>query len=117
MFILTIGATARNLSGGFLALESGEILAYDSTQSLSMALGVLADNGIKGSEGGTHLRNMIMSLTSPTDKATMAMNSLGLEVYDAEGNMRPFISILSDISRRFSWVIEIVLRHAPASMA
>lgn len=96
--MLTIGATARNLSGGFLALESGEVLAYDSTQSLSMALGVLADNGIKGSEGGTHLRNMIMSLTSPTDKATMAMNSLGLEVYDAEGNMRPFISILSDMN-------------------
>ena len=96
--MLTIGATARNLSGGFLALESGEVLAYDGTQSLSMALGVLADNGIKGSEGGTHLRNMIMSLTSPTDKATMAMNSLGLEVYDAEGNMRPFISILSDMN-------------------
>ena len=96
--MLTIGATARNLSGGFLALESGEVLAYDGTQSLSMALGVLADNGIKGSEGGTHLRNMIMSLTSPTDKAAKAMDGLGLEVYDAEGNMRPFISILADMN-------------------
>lgn len=98
--MLTIGATARNLSDGFVALDNGEIIAYDGTQSLSMALGVLADNGIKGSEGGTHLRNVIMSLTSPTDKASDAMASLGIEVYDAEGNMRPFVSILSDFNNQ-----------------
>ena len=98
--MLTIGATARNLSDGFVALENGEIIAYDGTQSLSMALGVLADNGIKGSEGGTHLRNVIMSLTSPTDKAAAAMQGLGIEVYDTEGNMRPFVSILTDFNNQ-----------------
>lgn len=96
--MLTIGATARNLSDGFFTLESGEQLAYDGTQSLSMALGVLADNGIKGSEGGTHLRNMIMSLTSPTDKASATMEALGLQIYDTNGEMRPFISILGDMN-------------------
>lgn len=96
--MLTIGATARNLSDGFFTLESGEQLAYDGTQSLSMALGVLADNGIKGSEGGTHLRNMIMSLTSPTDKASATMEALGLQIYDTDGEMRPFISILGDMN-------------------
>lgn len=96
--MLTIGATARDLSGGFFELENGETLAYDGTQSLSMALGVLADNGIKGSEGGTHLRNVIMSLTSPTDKASVAMENLGVSVYDSEGVMRPFVTILDDLN-------------------
>ena len=51
--ILTVGGTAKTLSGG--------------TTELNMALGVLADNGIKGAEGGTALRNMILSLSAPTD--------------------------------------------------
>ena len=66
--ILTVGGTAKNLAGG--------------TTELSTALGILADNGIKGSEGGTALRNVILSLSAPTDKAAKLMNQLGLEVFD-----------------------------------
>ena len=36
---------------------------------IDTALGILADNGIKGAEGGTALRNVILSLSAPTDKA------------------------------------------------
>ena len=70
--ILTVGGTAKNLSGG--------------TTELSMALGVLADNGIKGAEGGTALRNIILSLSAPTDKAADRLKALGIEAFDAEGN-------------------------------
>ena len=63
--ILTIGATAKSVKGG--------------TAELNTALGILANNGIKGAEGGTHLRNIILSLQNPTDKAADAMNSLGLD--------------------------------------
>ena len=80
---LKIGATARVLKGG--------------TQELSTVLGVLADNGIKGTEGGTHLRNMLLSLQNPTDDGAMAMKQLGLEVYDSEGNMRSMFDIISDM--------------------
>lgn len=81
--ILTVGGTAKMLAGG--------------TTELSMALGVLADNGIKGSEGGTALRNMILSLTAPTDKAGDAIEALGLQVFDAEGKMRPLNDIFLDL--------------------
>ena len=57
--ILTIGATAKSIRGG--------------TAELNTALGILANNGIKGAEGGTHLRNVILSLQNPTDKATACM--------------------------------------------
>ena len=80
---LTIGATARNVKGG--------------TAELSTVLGVLADNGIKGSEGGTHLRNMLLSLQNPTDKGAAALDALGVSVYDADGNMRSLIDIVSDM--------------------
>ncbi len=80
---LTIGATARNLSGG--------------TEELATVLGVLADNGIKGAEGGTHLRNMILSLQNPTDDAAAMLKALGISVYDADGNMRSMIDIVGDL--------------------
>ena len=86
--ILTVGGTAKNLSGG--------------TTELSTALGILADNGIKGSEGGTALRNIILSLSTPTDKAAKKMKELGLEVYDAEGNMRPLNDIFNDLNGTLS---------------
>lgn len=58
------------------------------TTKLQTALGILANNGIKGAEGGTHLRNVILSLQNPTDGARKTMESLGVSVYDSEGNMR-----------------------------
>lgn len=82
--ILTIGATAKTVKGG--------------TAELNTALGILANNGIKGAEGGTHLRNVILALQSPTDKAAACMESLGVEVYDSEGNMRSLNGILGDLN-------------------
>lgn len=82
--ILTVGATGANLAGG--------------TTELNTALGILADNGLKGAEGGTHLRNVILSLQSPTDKAAEALNNMGISVYDAQGNMRGLNDIFGDLN-------------------
>lgn len=81
--ILTVGGTAKGLAGG--------------TTELNTALGILADNGLKGAEGGTHLRNMILSLQSPTGDASKALQSLGVDVYDAQGNMRGLNDIFKDL--------------------
>lgn len=83
--ILTIGATAKSIKGG--------------TAELNTALGILANNGIKGAEGGTHLRNVILSLQNPTDKAAAQMDALGVSVYDSNGNMRSLNDILGDLNR------------------
>lgn len=81
---LTVGGTAKSLSGGV-------------TEAATM-LGVIADNGVKGAEGGTALRNIILSLTAPTEKAAGVMADLGLEVSDADGQMRPMVDILNDLN-------------------
>lgn len=83
--ILTVGGTAKKLKGG--------------TVELNAALGILADNGIKGSEGGTALRNVILSLSAPTDTAAKQLKKLGVNAYDANGNFRSLDDIMGDLGR------------------
>lgn len=83
--ILTVGGTAKGLAGG--------------TTELNTALGILADSGLKGAEGGTHLRNMILSLQNPRNEAAAEMfKQLGVEAYTSEGKMRGLNEIFGDIS-------------------
>lgn len=82
--ILTVGGTAKNLAGGVTEMNT--------------VLGILADNGIKGAEGGTALRNIILSLTAPTDKAADAIDGLGVAVFDNEGKMRGLQDIIYDLN-------------------
>ncbi len=86
--ILTVGGTAQYMAGG--------------TAELNSVLGVLADNGIKGSEGGTHLRNILLKLASPTKDATGLLNRLGVQIFDAEGNMRSFAEIFPELNAAMS---------------
>lgn len=82
--ILAIGGTAKNLSGG--------------TTELSTALGILADNGIKGSEAGTHLRNILLSMTPKSKEAAEAMEALGFNAYNADGSLRPLEDTFGDLA-------------------
>lgn len=86
--ILTVGGTAQYMAGG--------------TAELNAVLGVLADNGIKGSEGGTHLRNMLLSLSSPTTDAQKLLDQLGVSVFDTEGNMRSFTELFPELNAAMS---------------
>lgn len=81
--IIQIGGTAKILAGG--------------TTELNTALGILADNGIKGAEGGTALRQVLLNLTAPTDKAREFMDQIGLSAFDAAGNMRPLNETFRDL--------------------
>ncbi len=81
--ILTIGGTAKTLAGG--------------TTELNTALGILGDNGIKGAEAGTKLRNVVLSLSAPTDKAATTLEELGVATTDAQGNMLPLEDIMMQL--------------------
>ncbi len=81
--ILTVGGTAKKLQGG--------------TVELNTALGILADNGIKGAEGGTALRNVILSLSAPTDSAAKELKKLGVNAYDANGNFKSLDTIFTEL--------------------
>lgn len=86
--ILQIGGTAKSLAGGVTELDT--------------ALGILANNGIKAAEGGTALRQIILNLTAPTEKAAEYMASIGFSAYDAAGNIKPLNQVFSELSNIIS---------------
>lgn len=86
--ILTVGGTAKTLSGGVTELNT--------------MLGLIADNGIKGAEGGTALRNIILSLSAPTDTAAAAMERLNISAFDGSGKMRELSDIFADFNNALS---------------
>ena len=53
-------------------------LNYD-IEDVALALGLMADNGIKGSMAGTSLRNILNRLAKPTEEVEGAMAALGLD--------------------------------------
>lgn len=94
---LVVGGLAQELNGGFINMEDGSQVAYDNVQELEIALTAMANAGIKGSEAGTHMRNMLLKLASPTEDGYKAFTALGVSVFDSEGKMRSLAGIMEDL--------------------
>lgn len=67
-------------------------------EDLVTVIGEMANAGIKGSDAGTSLRVMLSRLNPETDKAKDAMKALGVNVFDAGGQMKPLRDIIEDMS-------------------
>ena len=63
---------------------------------------MFANVGYKGGEGGTHLRNVLMSLSGTTDEARAKLGEMGISLYDMDGNMRPVIDVLQDFKSKLN---------------
>lgn len=81
--MLRIGGQARSLKGG--------------TTELTAAFGILADNGTKGAEAGTALRNVLLNIQSK--KFDQTFGEMGISAYDAEGNMRSLKDVFADMDK------------------
>lgn len=99
---LIVGGLAQELNGGMVTLDDGTEVAVDGLQELEIALTAMANAGVKGSEAGTHMRNMLLKLASPTSDGTMALEELGVAVFDVEGNMRSLEDIFGDLNGALS---------------
>lgn len=58
-----------------------------SMEDVALALGLMANNGIKGSQAGTALRRILSNLAAPTKSSAAAMDALGLSLEDGEGGV------------------------------
>lgn len=65
-------------------------------EDLATAIAEMANSGIKGSDAGTSLKQMLLSLQAPSDKAAELMQDLGIKVYDAQGSLLPFNSLVRE---------------------
>ena len=73
-----------------------------SAEDVAVALGLMANSGIKADMAGTSLRNMFQRMAKPTTESAMAMQRLGVAMYDDEGNMYSFREIMDQLRVSFS---------------
>ena len=73
---------------------------------LAVAIGLMANAGIKGSMAGTSLRSVITNLAAPTDAAEAAMDKLGIKITDDEGNMKSFDEVVNQLKTGFEGLSE-----------
>ena len=59
-----------------------------SAEDTAIALGLMANAGIKGSQGGTALRSSLSRLIKPTDDAALLMDKYSLSMTNADGSMK-----------------------------
>jgi len=72
-----------------------------SVEDTSVALGLMANSGIKASQAGTALRTTLTNMAKPTDDMLYAMNALGVSLTDEEGNMKSLMDIMEDLRSGF----------------
>lgn len=89
--LLAQGAGAATGSARDLGMALSQVGAVANSMGLSVedtttSLALFAANGIKGSDAGTSLKTMLMSLANPSKKAALEMEKLGINAFNAEGN-------------------------------
>lgn len=77
-----------------------------SAEDVSVALGMMANSGIKASQAGTSLRSIITRLVKPTKDSAKAMSNLDLSITNADGTMKPFMEVMEDLRDRFAGLTE-----------
>lgn len=68
-----------------------------SMEDTALAIGLMANSGIKGSMAGTSLNAIISRLATNTSGATECINELGVEFYNADGTARDFGDVMSEL--------------------
>ena len=108
MFVNTLAEAARS-SNTNVALM-GESFKYAAPTAgamgyeindVALALGLMANNGIKGSMAGTTLRNMFKNMSKPTDEVQAAMDRLGVSLDDGHGRMLTLKEIMDKLRQGF----------------
>ncbi|BDR64419.1 phage tail tape measure protein [Clostridium tetani] len=105
--VLSATASASNTDIGLL----GETLKYSGAlagglgykiEDLSVAMGLMANKSIVGSQAGTTLKNAILRLNNPVGQGAKDIKKLGISMTDASGKVKPFNELLVHLRDKFS---------------
>ncbi|EPY2274512.1 phage tail tape measure protein [Clostridium sporogenes] len=105
--VLSATAAAANTDIGLL----GETFKYVGPvagslgyklQDVSVAIGLMANKGIKGSQAGTSLRSALTRLANPTGDSAKLMKELGISITDSTGKVKPFNTLMQELRGKFS---------------
>lgn len=73
-----------------------------SIEDTAVAIGLMANAGIKASQAGTALRQVFTRLAKPPKEAAEAMEALNLSVTNADGSFKPLMEIIEEMRDKFS---------------
>lgn len=105
--------------------DMGEAMKYVApvakTVGLTMeetaaAIGIMSDAGIKGSQAGTTLRSGLTRIVKPTKQVAEAMETLGVEFYDNNGQMKSLTEIIKTLQDSTAGLTDEVKNQALAQI-
>lgn len=76
-------------------------LKYD-VEDVSLALGLMANQGIKGSQSGTSLRKIMSNMRKDTKVASEALGEYVIQTTNADGSMRKYSDVIKDMRYAFA---------------
>ena len=87
-----------------------------SAEDTAVALGLMANAGIKGSQAGTSLRSSISRLVKPTDDAAAMMNKYGISLTNTDGTMKPLGEVMNTLREKLGGLSEAEQAQAAATL-
>ena len=75
-------------------------------EDTAVAIGLMANAGIKADKAGTALRSVLTRLSAPPKECAEAMDELGISMTDSEGNMKSLDQIMQDLRVAFAGLSE-----------
>ena len=96
---------AAQLMEAFIGVGGAAKAAGLDYKATATALGIMANNGLKGAQAGTALNSILVRMTSK-DTALNAYKKLGVSIYDTAGNTRDFGDILKDTNKAMANMTE-----------
>lgn len=88
-----------------------------SLEDTNIALALLSERGIRGSEAGTALRSMMTNMMRGTKKTVEALKALNLSLYDQEGAMKGLPDIIGELVDSFEGLTEEERNHYIQTLA
>lgn len=123
-FVNVLAKTANNANTNvglmgetfkYIAPVAGS-LGY-SIEDTSVAIGIMANNGVKASNAGTAMRSLLTNLAKPGKSAAAAMDKLGISLTDSSGKMKPLGTLMTDLRKSFSGLTQEQKAEYAASIA
>lgn len=119
--VLAVAASNANTNVSLLgesfkyAAPVAGALGY-SAEDTAIALGLMANAGIKGSQGGTALRSSLSRLIKPTDDAAALMEQYGLSMTNADGSMKSLGEVMEMLRTKMGGLSEAEQAQAAATL-
>lgn len=88
-----------------------------SVEDTALAIGLMANAGIKGEQAGTSLRATMTRLISPPADAARALDQLGVTAKNADGTVKPFRQTMKELRSAFSGLTDSQKTQMAASIA